>query len=150
MANNKTVTVGKESKRELTGLKSGKTYYFQIRAQRTDGKTASYSAWSRMISAKPPVSDTLLAPTGLQTVGKKQAVVLHWNASNKATDYEIRYSTSKKMTSSKTVAVKDVSKKKITGLKSEKTYYFQIRARKTSDSKTITSAWSGVIAGKTK
>ncbi|MDO5548925.1 MAG: DUF4886 domain-containing protein [Eubacteriales bacterium] len=148
MTNAKTVTVSKGKQKKITGLKSGKTYYFQVRARKSADSSVYSSAWSGVVSAKT-ASNTPSVPSSLKTSKGKKAVSLTWKASSKATGYQIRYSTSKKMTSAKTITVKKVTAKKITGLKSGKTYYFQIRARNKVGAKTYSSSWSDIVSGKT-
>ena len=49
----KTVTIGSSTtSKTISGLTSGKTYYFKIRAYKTRGNTKSYSYWSAVKSIK--------------------------------------------------------------------------------------------------
>jgi fibronectin type 3 domain-containing protein len=77
------------------------------------------------------------------------SVTLNWKANSKATSYQLRYSTSKKMTGAKTLSLKTITKQTITGLNSNKTYYFQIRAKEKVGSKTYSGAWGDVVTVKT-
>ena len=63
---------------------------------------------------------------------------------SEASGYQIRYALKKNMKSAKTLKFKGTSKSKFTIKKlKKKTYYVQIRAYKTSGSKTLYSKWSG-------
>ena len=68
------------------------------------------------------------------------------------TGYQIRYSTSSKMTSAKTVTVKSTTatSKTIKSLKAKKKYYVQIRTYKTVKGVKYYSAWSARKSVKTK
>lgn len=69
------------------------------------------------------------------------------------TGYQIRYSTSSKMTSAKTVTVKSItatSKKISSKLKSKKTYYVQLRTYKTINGTKYCSSWSKAKKVKTR
>lgn len=90
--------------------------------------------------------------------GAKKAFTVKWKkqsakmASSTITGYQIRYSTSSKMTSTKTKTVKGYksTSKKITKLSAKKKYYVQVRTYKTVSGKTYYSSWSGVKSVKTK
>ena len=73
-------------------------------------------------------------------------------ATSRITGYQIRYSTSSKMTSAKTKTVKGYkyTSKKITKLKAKKKYYVQVRTYKTVSGKTYYSSWSGIKSVTTK
>ncbi len=85
------------------------------------------------------------------TAGSKQATVA-WKAVSGATGYEVQYSTSSKLRSSKTATVKKGSTKKTTikKLTKGKKYYFRVRAYKTIDGKKVYGAWSSVKSVKIK
>lgn len=89
------------------------------------------------------------------TTAAKKAFTVKWKkATSDVTGYQIRYSTSAKFGSSttKTVKVKSASQTstKVTGLKSGKTYYVQVRAYTSVDGKNYYSAWSDASAVATK
>lgn len=93
-----------------------------------------------------------------KVTGAKKAFTVKWKkqsakmAKSTITGYQIRYSTSSKMTSAKTKTVKGYkyTSKKITKLKAKKKYYIQVRTYKTVSGKTYYSSWSGVKSVKTK
>lgn len=73
-------------------------------------------------------------------------------SASRITGYQIRYSTSSKMTSSKYKTVKGYksTSKKITKLKSKQKYYVQVRTYKTVNGKNMYSSWSSIKSVKTK
>ena len=93
-----------------------------------------------------------------KVTGDKNEFTVKWKkqsskmATSTITGYQIRYSTSSKMTSAKTKTVKGYkyTSKKITKLSAKKKYYVQIRTYKTVSGKTYYSSWSGVKSVKTK
>lgn len=98
-----------------------------------------------------------IVPKGTQIAGiasREAAFFMRWNKqATQTTGYQIQYSTSKTFaTGNKTTAVKNPATvtKKITGLKSGKTYYVRIRTFKTVDGKNYFSGWSAVKTVKTK
>ncbi|MEI3339613.1 MAG: InlB B-repeat-containing protein [Eubacterium sp.] len=97
--------------------------------------------------------------TSLSTLsGAKKAFTVSWKkqsakmAASRITGYQIRYSTSSKMTSAKTITVKGYkyTSKKISNLKAKKKYYVQIRTYKTVSGKNYYSSWSTAKTVKTK
>ncbi|MGE9876428.1 fibronectin type III domain-containing protein, partial [Hornefia butyriciproducens] len=90
--------------------------------------------------------------------GAKKAFNVKWKKQSSKmttttiTGYQIRYSTSSKMTSPKYKTVKGYksTSKKITKLSAKKKYYVQVRTYKTVSGKTYYSSWSSVKSVKTK
>ena len=93
-----------------------------------------------------------------KVAGSKKAFTVKWKkqsakmATSTITGYQIRYSTSPKMTGAKTKTVKGYkyTGKKITKLKAKKKYYVQVRTYKTVSGKPYYSSWSKVKSVKTK
>ena len=149
MTSSKSVTVEKTGKAKLSNLKAGKTYYIQVRAKKTKGGKNYYSAWSS-VQRVNTLSNTPAKPTEVKVSAGEKSAVLKWKESSRATGYQIRYSTSRKMSSAKTVSAGTAGKKTVTGLKTGKTYYFQIRSRRTAGGKTYSSAWTAAVSCKVK
>lgn len=90
--------------------------------------------------------------------GAKKAFTVKWTkistkmSTNRITGYQVRYSTSSKMTSPKTVSVSGYSKysKKISKLKAKKYYYVQVRTYMTVSGTKYYSSWSKSKKVKTK
>lgn len=101
-----------------------------------------------------------MAKKDIFTVGKasistvkavKNGVNVSWKAVGGAKKYEVRYSTNKKMTGAKTVAVGSKKSAKITDLKSKVTVYVQVRGITVDkQGNTVCGAWSAVKSAKTK
>ena len=91
------------------------------------------------------ISKVTAAKKGFTVKWKKQSAKM---SKARITGYQIRYSTSSKMTKAKTVTVKGYSKtsKKITKLSKKKTYYVQVRTYKGD----CYSSWSKAKKVKTK
>ena len=149
ITSSKSVTVEKTGKAKLSNLKAGKTYYIQVRAKKTKGGKNYYSAWSS-VQRVNTLSNTPAKPTEVKVSAGEKSAVLKWKESSRATGYQIRYSTSRKMSSAKTVSAGTAGKKTVTGLKTGKTYYFQIRSRRTAGGKTYSSAWTAAVSCKVK
>ncbi len=75
-----------------TGLITGVTYYYKVRAYRTSGDRAVYSAYSPIVSAQP----TLPAPSGFSAArASKSSIRLSWAAVPGASGHEVfRYHSS--------------------------------------------------------
>ncbi|MDO4503236.1 MAG: leucine-rich repeat protein [Coriobacteriia bacterium] len=65
-----------------------------------------------------------------------------WAKASHATSYQLRYSTSSKMTSAKTVTLGKVTSKSVTGLSMNKRYYVQVRGVAEGNGPTKYGAWS--------
>jgi len=89
--------------------------------------------------------------SSVETKGSK-ALKVKWKKNNKATGYQVRYSTSKSFDSYKTAKLtsKNTLSKTLKDLKKSKTYYVKVRAYKTVNGTTYYSAWSNVKTKKTK
>ena len=86
---------------------------------------------------------------------KKKAIKVNFKNCSNVSGYQIKYSTDKKMTSSKKVKVSPTaSSKTIKSLKSKKTYYVKVRTYKTVNvngvNKTYYGKWSKAKTVKTK
>ena len=88
----------------------------------------------------------------------KKAFTVKWKkqstkmATSRITGYQIRYSTSSKMTSPKYKTVKGYkyTSNKINKLEAKKKYYVQVRTYKTVSGKTYFSSWSSIKSVTTK
>ena len=129
--------------KKATGRKNvGKyTYKITFKNQYKGTKTLTFTI--------NPKATTIKKPTAA-----KKALTAKWTKiSKQATGYEIMVATNAKFTKNKkTVTVKSykTTSKKITGLKSKKTYYVKVRTYKTVNGKKYYSAWSKAKTVKTK
>lgn len=94
----------------------------------------------------------------LDVAGSKKAFTVKWKkqsakmATSRITGYQIKYSTSSKMTSPKykTVEGYKYTSKKVSSLKAKKKYYVQVRTYKTVNGTKYYSSWSSMKSVKTK
>ena len=128
-------------------LKTGTTYYYKVKALRTEGDETAESDYSKYVSAKPYLS----RPSVKLTAGKKK-ITVKWNRISGATGYKIYRSTKK---SSGYKCVKTVTKSSTTSfvnksLKKGTKYYYKVRAYRKSGSKYAYSSYSSVRYTKAK
>ena len=126
-------TIKKGSTVSYTDKKAttGKTYYYKVRAYKTSGKAKVYSAYSAVTSAKVAVA----RPTGMKVAaGAKNIAKVSWKKVSGALGYEVYRATSKGGRYSKVGTIKKGSTVSFTDkkLKTGKTYYYKVRAYKTS------------------
>lgn len=118
--------------------KNAKIYFYRIRAYNSK-QQSSYSASSRTVR---------LATTSITKKKKaKNRITIQYKAVSGATGYQVSYSTTKsfsKNVKKKLVKSGKTLQKKITGLKSRKTYYIRVRAYRTVSGKKYYGAWSKV------
>jgi len=126
--------------RTFTGLNKDKTYYFKIKAYKTDADGQKiYGQFGVAKSVKP---DGKVTGVTLKTPKKKQLKV-SWKKVPGAKGYQIRYATNKSFKNSKVVAVSSkYSAKTFSKLTSGKRYYVKVRAYTKSGSKKIFGAYS--------
>lgn len=110
-----------------TGLTTGKTYYYKVKAFRYSGTTKVYGKYSSIVSAKPIPS----APTNSKAVSTNyNSVKLSWNSVSGASAYRVYRATSSTGIYSYVKATTKTSYTD-TGLTTGKTYYYKVRAYKT-------------------
>lgn len=93
-----------------------------------------------------------------KVAGEKKAFTVKWKSqpskmkTSRITGYQIRFSTSSKMTKAKTVTVKSYksTSKKVTKLSAKKKYYVQVRTYMKVGRKNYYSSWSKAKSVKTK
>lgn len=104
--------------------------------------------------ADEPASSPTVAKVAVKkpSATSSSAITAKWTKAKKAVSgYQIRYSTKKSMSGAKTIKVgKNVTSKKISGLKANTKYYVQVRAYLKKGAKTYRSAWSTKTSVKTK
>ncbi len=102
-------------------------------------------------SFKPTFPNTTIS----KLAPKKKAFKVNFKNCSNVSGYQVKYSTNKNMTSSKTVKVSSsASSKTVKSLKSKKTYYVKVRTYKTVNvngtNKTYYGKWSKAKSVKTK
>lgn len=81
--------------------------------------------------------------------GSKKAFVGKWKKAKSVSGYQVRYSTASSMKKAKTKSTK-ATKLKVSGLKSKKKYYVQLRSYRKLSNKTYYSAWTKAKTVKTR
>ena len=130
-----------ETSRISTGLKSGTTYYYKVRAYKEVDGARIYGAFSTVVSAMPkPV-----APGNVKAaVASATKVTVSWNEVAGSAGYEVYRSTSANGTYSKLGSVTTTSRA-CPGLTTGTTYYFKVRAYVEVNGKKYYSNFSSVV-----
>lgn len=136
------------------------SYYVTYTIRKNVGK---YAVTVKLTDADYTGTKTIyysINPKGVsisKATAAKKAFTVKWKKPSSTyrkqmTGYQVRYSTSSKMSKAKTVTVKSTTStsKKIRKLKAKKIYYVQLRTYKKIGSKTYYSGWSKTKKVKTK
>ncbi len=128
--------------RVSTGLTTGTTYYYKVRAYKETNGTKLYGDYSAVVSCvpKPAVPGNVKA-----TVVSLTKVRVAWSAVTGATGYEVYRSTSPDGTFSKLGSVTTTSRD-CPGLTTGTTYYFKVRAYKEVNGTKVYSNYSAVVS----
>lgn len=108
--------------RQVTGLTTGTTYYFQVQAV----AGAQQSSWT-----SPPVSGVPIVPVPScisATVNSVSQITVNWCAVAGATSYTIHYSKASNFSSYSTLAGATGTSQAVTGLQQGATWYFRVIA----------------------
>ena len=121
-----------------TGLQTGKTYYYKVKAYRLVNGSKVYGKYSSYASAKP----SLLKPSISLSSGKRKAYI-KWNKISGANGYEIYRSRSKngKYSKIKTLTATSYTN---SNLSSKKVYYYKVRAYRNVNGKKVYSPYSSI------
>jgi len=127
-----------------TGLTTNKTYYYKIRAYRSAGSTNIYGGYTSIVSSKPAPS----VPTGLKAVSAGySSIKLTWTAISGATGYEIYRSNTATGSYSK-IAYLPTATYTDTGLTTNTTYYYKIRAYRSAGSTNTYGGYTAIVSSK--
>ncbi len=127
-----------------SGLTTGKTYYYKIRAYQKSGTRKVYGTYSPVKSAKAVPA----IPASVKAVpASYDSVAISWEGVNGASGYRVYAATSRTGTYSliKTTAAKNY---KNTGLMTGTTYYYKVRAYRTVNNTKIFGAYASVVNAK--
>lgn len=143
----RTITKGSTVSYTNSGLTTGKTYYYKIKAYKTVKGNKVYSSLSAARAGKAVLPKATLSSVK-NTKGRKAA--LKWKKVTGASGYVIYRKTGSK---GKYKAVKTVNKGSTvqwtnSGLKKKTKYYYKIRAYRTVSKKKVYGAYSAVKAVK--
>ncbi len=141
----------KSTSAKVKNLKAGKTYKLAVRPFKTAGGKNIFSSSFKTVSVSIKSASKPATPKLKVTAGSKKAA-LSWSKISGATGYQVYMATSKNGKYSKITTVKKVSTVKYTktGLTRGKTYYFKVRAYKTSGGSNIYGSYSNIVSAKIK
>ena len=142
-----TVTVGANvTTYSATGLSSGTTYYYRVRATNANGDSANTSTASATTQGTIPA-----APSGLTaTAASSSQIDLSWtNNANNQTGFQIDQATSSDFTQGLTTVTvgANVTTYNATGLSASTTYYYRVRATNSYGASANTATASATTAG---
>jgi fibronectin type 3 domain-containing protein len=127
-----------------SGLTTGTTYYYKVRAYVEKNGTKYYGEYSSVVSATPKPS----TPTNVKaTVASATSIKLTWSKVAGASGYQIMRSTSANGTYTSIGTVTGTSKTS-TGLKTGTTYYYKVRAYTEVNGTRYYGAYSTVVSAK--
>ena len=141
----KTVTSGAITSYTDKSLTNGKIYYYKVRACKTVSGSKKYSSYCSVISKKVILAKTTLTAT----TKSKSSIILSWAKAAGAKNYEIYRATSKNGSYKKIKTTTSLTYTD-TKLKSNKTYYYKVKAVQVISKKTYKSADSVAQSAKTK
>ena len=143
----KTVSGSSNTKFVNTGLISGKTYYYKIRAYRLVSGEKVYGTFSNAVSRKPiPGKPAIQSVKG--TTSKHLAVT--WSEISGADGYEVYRSNTSTGTFKRIVSISGGNRLTYTnsGLTANKTYYYKVRAYRIVNGQKVFGLLSSAKAGK--
>ncbi len=113
-------------KKTISSLKSGQSYFFKIRAYKTENGSNLYGAFGSVKRITTLPGSTSFT----RTTSREGKIILEWKAAEGADGYEISYSQSSSFKSFKRIFVKDTEllRKTFKTLESGKLWYFRIRS----------------------
>ena len=131
-----------------TGLTTGKTYYYKVRAYRTVNGSKVFGTMAEAKSVKPVPRTAVISKV---TAGSKQAKVT-WNKVNGASGYRLYYKTSQDGSWKYVTQIGQGSTTSYTqkGLKKGQTVYYKMRAYRTVGKEKIFGAYSAQKSVKVK
>ena len=119
-------------------IENGNTYYYKVRALKSDGTAG---AWSSVVSVT--YKQTLSAPTVTGGNDSQGRPTLKWNAVSGAAKYEMYRARSKDGDYIKYSTVTGTSYTNISYIENGNTYYYKVRAL---DANGTAGAWSSVVS----
>ena len=123
-------------------IENGNTYYYKVRALKSDGTAG---AWSSVVSVtyRAASTGTLPAPTVTGGNDAQGRPTLKWNAVTGAAKYEVYRARSKDGDYIKYSTVTGTSYTNISYIENGNTYYYKVRALKSDGT---AGAWSSIVS----
>ena len=127
-----------------SGLTSNSVYYFKVRAYRLIGSVKVYSGYSSVLSAKPMPA----TPTALKAAATSyNSINIRWNAVYGVSGYEVYKATGSKGSCTLVSTTTGVSYNS-TGLMTNTSYYYMVRAYRLNGNVKIYSGFSALVSAK--
>ena len=135
-------TVTGTSYTNISYIENGNTYYYKVRALKSDGTAG---AWSSIVSVtyRAASTGTLSAPTVTGGNDSQGRPTLKWNAVTGAAKYEVYRARSKDGDYIKYSTVTGTSYTNISYIENGNTYYYKVRAL---DANGTAGAWSSIVS----
>ena len=135
-------TVTGTSYTNISYIENGNTYYYKVRALKSDGTAG---AWSSIVSVtyRAASTGTLSAPTVTGGNDSQGRPTLKWNAVSGAAKYEVYRARSKDGDYIKYSTVTGTSYTNISYIENGNTYYYKVRAL---DANGTAGAWSSIVS----
>ena len=135
-------TVTGTSYTNISYIENGNTYYYKVRALKSDGTAG---AWSSIVSVtyRAASTGTLPAPTVTGGNDSQGRPTLKWNAVSGAAKYEVYRARSKDGDYIKYATVTGTSYTNTSYIENGNTYYYKVRAL---DANGTAGAWSSVVS----
>ena len=135
-------TVTGTSYTNISYIENGNTYYYKVRALKSDGTAG---AWSSIVSVtyRAASTGTLPAPTVTGGNDAQGRPTLKWNAVTGAAKYEVYRARSKDGDYIKYSTVTGTSYTNISYIENGNTYYYKVRAL---DANGTAGAWSSIVS----
>ena len=135
-------TVTGTSYTNISYIENGNTYYYKVRALKSDGTAG---AWSSIVSVtyRAASTGTLSAPTVTGGNDSQGRPTLKWNAVTGAAKYEVYRARSKDGDYIKYSTVTGTSYTNISYIENGNTYYYKVRALKSDGT---AGAWSSIVS----
>ncbi|MGJ7920824.1 fibronectin type III domain-containing protein [Neobacillus sp. LXY-4] len=126
-----------------TSVNTGTTYYYKVRAYKT-GTTTKYSKFSSVVSAKPIPA----TPSSVKAASSSyNSIKTSWAAVAGASGYEVYRATSSTGTYSR-IGTTTATSYNNTGLTTNKSYFYKVRAYRTVGTTKVYSNYSSVVSAK--
>lgn len=132
-----------------TGLVSGKTYYYKIRAYRSVYGKKVYGTFSNVVSRKPIPGKPAVKSV---TSASSKSLTVTWSQISGASGYEVYRCDSSTGTYKRVASVSGGSRLTYvnSGLSLNKTYYYKVRAYRTANGQKVFGLLSEAKSGRTK